>query len=242
MSDKSAVTLFLAAVLLAPCFYANAQAAGTIDPSVRYQQIEGFGAAGAWYGSWLTAHPKRNELYDLLFGQLSLDIYRIRNTYQIDSDSMNTDATIISQANASLDQPLKIMISSWSPPASLKSNGSTVGGTLAKNAGNYRYADFAQWWVSSLNAYASLGIVADYVNMQNEPDYLATWDTCKFTPTENSSYAGYNLAFSALANAVAAMADKPKLLAPEAVGFGNSEDYINELIDKTPVYAYAHHL
>jgi glucuronoarabinoxylan endo-1,4-beta-xylanase len=243
MSGGYNVAPLLMAIVLAMPLCTDTHAGGTVDPYYRYQQIEGFGAAGAWYGGWLTAHPKRNELYNLLFGQLSLDIYRIRDTYQIDSGSMSTDATIITKANATLSQPLKVMISSWSPPASLKSNGSTAGGTLAKDASsNYRYADFAQWWVDSLNAYANLGIRADYINMQNEPDYLDTWDTCKFTPSETATFAGYNRAFDALAHAIGAVSNPPRLLAPEAAGFGASAGYIDTLLDRTPVYAYSHHL
>jgi glucuronoarabinoxylan endo-1,4-beta-xylanase len=216
---------------------------GQINPATHYQYIDGFGAAGAWYGGWLTAHPQKATLYNLLFRDLGLDIYRIRNTYQYSSSGMTTDAEIITQARAVLYHPLKIMISSWSPAASLKSNGSTVRGTLAKDtSGNYVYDDFAQWWVNSLNAYAALGIVADYINMQNEPDWLADWDTCKFTPSETTEWAGYNRAFAALANVAGDMPGFPKLLAPEAVGFGASKSYIDALIDKTPVYAYAHHL
>jgi glucuronoarabinoxylan endo-1,4-beta-xylanase len=233
----------LAAIILAAFLASSLHADGVIDPYVRYQQIEGFGAAGAWYNGWLTAHPKKNELYSLLFGQLSLDIYRIRNTYQIDNPSMSTDATIINAANATLARPLKIMLSSWSPPASLKSTGSTAGGTLAKDtSGNYRYADFASWWVGSLGAYAAVGITPYYLNMQNEPDYVDTWDTCKFAPTENSTYAGYSQAFAAFATAVNASSYTPKLLAPEGAGFGVSGGFIDALTNKSAVYAYAHHL
>ncbi|MCE5186411.1 MAG: carbohydrate binding domain-containing protein [Planctomycetaceae bacterium] len=214
-----------------------------VDPGIRHQTIEGIGAAGGWYGGWLTAHPQKAALYNLLFHDLGLDIYRIRNTYGIDTNNMSTDDEIITQAQAALGRPLKVMISSWSPQASLKSNGSTVAGTLAKNvSGQYRYADFAQWWLDSLNAYAALGITAEYINMQNEADYLATWDSCKFTPAETADYAGYNLAFAALADLAGSMPGAPKLLAPETVGFGSSKAYINALIDKTPLYAYAHHL
>ncbi len=216
---------------------------GQINPATHYQYIDGFGAAGAWYGGWLTAHPQKATLYNLLFRDLGLDIYRIRNTYQYTSSAMTTDAEIITAAQASLGRPLKVLISSWSPAASLKSNGSTVRGTLAKDtSGNYVYDDFAQWWVDSLNAYAALGVTAEYISMQNEPDWLADWDTCEFTATETTTTAGYNLAFDALVDAVANMSNPPKLLAPENMGFGGSQNFINALVSRTPVYAYAHHL
>ncbi len=225
----------------------EADATGSVNISTVYQELEGFGAAGAWYGGWLTAHPKKNEIYDFLFGQLGLDIYRLRNPYQLNDDwssTMATSAEIIQAAEASLGHPIKIMISSWSPPAYLKSNESTVRGTLARHpGGGYKYSEFAKWWADSLTEYARHGIHADYVNIQNEPEFLADHDSCKFTPAETSEWAGYNLAFEAVYQELASqMTDMPRLLAPESFGCSASRAYIDELIDPSHAYGYAHHL
>jgi glucuronoarabinoxylan endo-1,4-beta-xylanase len=222
-------------------------ATGSVNIGTVYQELEGFGAAGAWYEGWLTAHPKKNEIYDVLFGQLGLDIYRLRNSYQL-SDNwrsiMATSAEIIQAEEASLGHPIKIMISSWSPPVYLKSNESTARGTLARHpGGGYKYSEFAKWWADSLTEYARHGIHADYVNIQNEPEFLADHDSCKFTPAETSEWAGYNLAFEAVYQELASrMTDMPKLLAPESFGCSASRVFIDELIDPSHVYGYAHHL
>ena len=220
---------------------------GSVNMGTVYQELEGFGASGAWYEGWLTAHPKKNELYDILFGQLGLDIYRLRNIYQLNDDwssGLNTNSEIIQAAEASLGHPIKIMISSWSPPAFLKSNGNVAGGTLARYPdGSYQYDMFAQWWADSLAAYESHGIDANYVNIQNEPDWLADHDSCIFTPAETSEWAGYNLAFEAVYQELAfRMTDMPKLLASDSFGCSASRAYIDELIDPSHVYGYAHHL
>jgi glucuronoarabinoxylan endo-1,4-beta-xylanase len=225
----------------------KSDAAGSVNMGTVHQELEGFGASGAWYEGWLTAHPKRNELYDILFGQLGLDIYRLRNIYQLNDDwssGLNTNAEIIQAATASLRHPIKIMISSWSPPAYLKSNGDVAGGTLAKHPdGSYRYDEFAQWWADSLDAYERHGIDIDYINIQNEPDWLAGYDSCKFTPVETSDWAGYNLAFEAVYQELASrMTDTPKLLAPDSFGCSASRAFIDALIDPNHVYGYAHHL
>ncbi len=218
-------------------------AAGVVDVNTVYQQLEGFGASGAWYEGWLTAHPKRNEIYDVLFKQLGLDIYRIRNTYGTSSSYITTSVEIIKAAESSLGHPIKVMISSWSPPANLKSNGSTVGGTLAQYPnGGYKYSEFAQWWADSITDYSNRGVDIEYINMQNEPDYEASWDSCLFTPTETTSSAGYNLAFEALYDELSGMASCPKLLAPEACGTNRSASYIKALIDDSHAYGWAHHL
>jgi len=223
-------------------------ATGTIDINTRYQMIEGFGAAGSWYDSTLvTLGSSQPDIYNVLFGNLGLDIYRIRNDYsESDASSyMSNTATIVANAGASLGHPIRVMISSWSPPAYLKNNSSTVGGTLAKDAsGKYRYADFAQWWADSLTAWSNIGVNAYYISMQNEPDWTASWDTCLFDPTEDSTNAGYEQAFAALYTTLnSAMPNHPKLLAPEAANLTDTPSYIDALTatDKANIYGYAHH-
>ena len=180
------------------------------------------------------------------FRDLGLDIYRVRNTYDIDNGYITRSATIIaSRRSSSLGHPLRIMNSSWSPPASLKSNGSTVGGTLAKDGnGNYRYADFAQWWADSLTAWSNAGVNSYYVNMQNEPKWTASWDTCFFWPTQNDANAGYKEAFAALCTKLNSLPSRPLLLAPEGQDTTSTPDYVNALTaaDKANVYGYSHHL
>jgi glucuronoarabinoxylan endo-1,4-beta-xylanase len=53
----------------------------TISPTESYQTVTGFGASLAYYENWLTAHPKKAEIYDAIFKELSLDILRVRNAY-----------------------------------------------------------------------------------------------------------------------------------------------------------------
>ena len=63
----------------------------------------------------LANHPDKDDLYDILFDQLGLDIYRERNTYDDSFSHINYTAEIV--AGAKQRNPnLKIMISSWSPP------------------------------------------------------------------------------------------------------------------------------
>jgi O-glycosyl hydrolase len=221
---------------------------GEVAVNIVYQELEGFGAAGGWYETFVLAvpQPDRDKLYDILFDELGLDIYRLRNTYDQGSSGaayIDNSAQIITAARQR-NPSLKIMISSWSPPVYLKSNDNLVGGTLKKDPnGNYMYNAFSQWWADSLDDWDSHGIVADYVNIQNEPDYLATWDSCRFNATESSSIAGYRQAFEAVyQKLVSQMPVLPKLLVPETAGFSGLSTYINQLVDRSHAYGYAHHL
>ena len=230
------------------------EASGVINASIRHQIIEGFGAAGAWYEGWLTAHPNKETLYDILFGELGLDIYRLRNTYgqgTSGSTFMDRSAEIVSEAKER-NPSLKILMSSWSPPEYLKSNGQISGGdnaTLTGGPGSYDYAGFANWWVDSISAWNNAGIDIDYISIQNEPDFDAGWDSCRFDPGETATAAGYNKAFEAVYNEIESQFESsmPKMLAPEATGFlgasgSNLNAYLTAIINPDHVYGYNHHL
>ena len=217
---------------------------GQVDPMIRHQTIEGFGASGAWYDGTFVNHPREADLYNVCFRNLGLDIYRVRNTYGISSSYIDNTAQIVAGAEAALGHPLKIMISSWSPPAYLKSNDNTRQGTLKKDAyGQYMYDEFAQWWYDSLVDFNNHGISAEYVNMQNEPDFQTPdWDSCVFWAYETEDWAGYNLAFEAFYDRLSSMPNPPKLLAAESAGLAWSWWYLDNLIDTNHVYGYSHHL
>jgi len=214
-----------------------------------YQELEGFGASNVW-SSWelvwlANSHP---EIYDILFGDLGLDILRLRNTYEFDSGYINRCAEVISEARARTGRPLKVLISSWTPPARLKSNNNLNGGddaTLKKDVhGEYVYEDYADWWADSVQYYASVGIDADYISMQNEPDYDADWESCRFQPQEGTTIAGYNRAFEAVYSELYSRMGSamPKMLAPETGNVPNADNYIVRIDDLSHVYGYAHHL
>ncbi len=219
-------------------------ATGEINVNKRHQIIEGFGASGAHYTMEFVNHQKKTELYNLLFKELGLDIFRIRNNYNMEPKSFDETVEIVKGGKAVLGGNLKIMISSWSPPGRLKAYGVTIGGTLAKTDGKYPYTEFGQWWADSLAAYAKAGVKADYISIQNEPEYEARWDSCRFAPTEDSNLAGYDAAFEAVWQKLNTEMGQtmPRMLAPETYGLGSAEDYIDNLDDLSHVYGYAHHL
>ncbi|MCJ7778738.1 MAG: carbohydrate binding domain-containing protein, partial [Sedimentisphaerales bacterium] len=218
-------------------------AKGEIDVSMRHQKIEGLGASGAFRTMELVQHKQKAELYNLLFKELGLDIFRIRNTYDINQADFNSTVEIARGGEAALGGNLKIMISSWTPPERLKSDANLIGGTLAKKDGKFVYDEFAQWWADSLVAYAKAGVKADYITMQNEPDWEAKYESCKFAPTEDSNFAGYDAALEAVWQKLKAEMgpNMPKMHDPETMGFSHVESYISKL-NSSRVYGYAHHL
>lgn len=223
-------------------------ASAQINSNVKYQKLEGLGVACGWYDITLSAFSDKPEFYPIAFKDLGVDILRIKNTYgYTGSDAGYTERVkkIITNANKVLDHPLKVMISSWSPPPALKSNNNTKGGTLAKDAnGVYKYDAYAQWWYDSLNDLHSRGIFPAYLSIQNEPDYITGWDTCRFDPCQANDFAGYNLAFAATMKKLSTLPNLPKMLAPECKNITSTKKFINALSaeNKSLVYGYAHHL
>jgi glucuronoarabinoxylan endo-1,4-beta-xylanase len=248
---KKHITIITAAAICLLNTAACPATTATVRYNSVYQQLEGFGAAGAWYEGWLLVHPQKNTLYDILFTDLGLDIYRVRNCYGFDGGYINNTEQIVQEAKTR-NPSLKILNSAWTPSAYLKSNDSPNSGTLKKDAGDsnnsapyyYVYKAYADWWADSLTAYESNSIHSDYIGIQNEPDLETTYESCKFLPTETSSYAGYNQAFEAVYQELNSVMgpNMPKMLGPETMGFGGAVTYINSLIDTDHVYGYAHHL
>ena len=161
----------------------------------------------------------------------------------MEPNSFRETVEIVKGAKA-INGNLKILMSSWSPPAKLKSNGKTVGGTLAKKDGKYVYDDFAKWWADSVAAYEKAGVKIDFISIQNEPDFLSGWDCCLFDTKETADKAGYNTAFEAVWNKLNTKMGQncPKMLAPEAYGITISGKYMDNLDNLSHVYGYAHHL
>jgi iduronate 2-sulfatase len=235
-------------------FYVSAKlpagpATVVLDAGLKHQKMEGFGASGAFYINRLITHNNASQLADLLFRDLGLDIFRIRNVYQhagYETDANNT-ADTIQLGEAALGRPLKIQLSAWGPPAALKSNDSDLGGgTLKKDGGgNYMYSAYADWWSDSLDYYAANGIVPDYVSIQNEPNWAAAYQSCEFAPVETTNSAGYNIAFEAVWQKLAienGTMNMPAMLGPETISFNKLDEYIDNLIVPQHAYGYAHHL
>lgn len=219
----------------------------SIDISTKHQTIEGFGASIAFYQNWLIDHPNKAEIYDVIFDQLGLTILRLNNwyiTYE-NEPSFDDDAKeIVAEAKKSIGDDLKIMMSSWSPPTYLKSNNSNQGGTLKKENGEFVYDKFANFWYDSLKAYEEIGVVPDYISVQNEPDIETGYESCLFDKDQYGSNAVYAKALEAVYNKLnKEMDNPPKILGPEVLGIGynNFDGYMN-LINLNHLDGLAFHL
>lgn len=252
--NKIIILLFITALFGMSSVMAQETQSGqlTIYTQETMQTVVGFGASLAYYESWLNAHPKKGEIYEAIFGELSLDILRVRNAYDYDPDMVGRVKEYMAAAENSLGHPIELLSTSWGPPGYLKNTGDRKNGgslryTLDGGSVNFDYAGFAQWWNKSLDEYQANGIPPTYISIQNEPDFSATWESCLFNPQETinsaDTIAGYNKALDAVYDTLNARSSRPQILGPETVGIGYNrvQNYVNQL-DLSKLDGIGHHL
>ena len=237
----------------------------SVDLETRHQDLVGFGASVAYGEGQITGHPQQAALYQAIFAELGLDVLRFRNRYShVGDDDLSTAGDLVAAGSATSGRPLSVFLSSWSPPPALKANaalvcsGNVQSCTLAKTpAGAFDYAGLADYWLGSLGAYAEVGVVPDYIGIQNNPNYIPSsaesLEACRFLPSEGTvtvqgpagmvsvKYPGLAQAQSATLDALSALPNRPKLLAPESSGLDSVADYLSSL-DASKTDALAHQL
>lgn len=232
----------------------------TLDPASKYQEMVGFGAALSWYSAWPFYGSKSAEIMDIMFQDLGIDILRLKNWYypqgypnntapqnMAEQDSFNAAKWYFDAAKAA-NPNIKVLLSSWTPPEYLKSNSNLVGGTLASDGSGFMYDEFAQYWVDVLD---NLGWYPDYLSFQNEPGYVATWESCAWRPTEADGLPGYDQASEAIWNAIQGRPQIPMMIGPEVENIGQAgwdsslnsfREFATPLKTQPWIGAYAYHI
>jgi len=237
----------------------------TVDGSSQYQTLIGFGASLAYSDDEIAEHAQSAALYEAMFADSGLDILRLRNRYDGDNlDDLTAASQIVEGVSQGLGQPPTMMMTAGSPPAVLKANGSRdCSGnpdtcTLVQlGDGGFDYAGFGTHWRASLDAYASVGVVPDFVTVQNNPNWIPaegeTLEACRFLPTEGTATVsvdgsdvevplpGLAQALEAVATELDGLASVPSIVAPEVTNYEVVAEYAPSL-DFTIVDAIGHHM
>ncbi len=152
--------------------------ATTINYSSTAQTIRGFGGSTAWMPQ-LTSN-QANTLFGTDPGQLGLSILRVR----IDPGGQGNWGTELGNAQEAQALGATIIASPWSPPASMTSNGTTIGGSLNTSS----YASYASYLQSFANYMADNGVYVYAISMQNEPDAVVTYESCTWTGAQMDTW------------------------------------------------------
>jgi glucosylceramidase len=183
-----------------------------VNPDRRFQTIEGFGgafteaAAVTWMklgaeqrDACLRAYfdPDRGHGYTLCrvhmgscdFALGSYAHVETPGDVALDGFSIARDRLallpFIEAAQRAAGRPLKLLVSPWSPPAWMKTNGRmTGGGGLLPE---YRAA-WARCYGRFIQAYEDHGVPIWGVSVQNEPMATQRWDSCLYTAEEERDF------------------------------------------------------
>jgi glucosylceramidase len=183
-----------------------------VDTERRFQTIEGFGGAftEAAAVTWqrLSAAQRKQLLRDYFDRDtghgytlcrvhmnscdFALGNYaHVQTPGDVELKSFNIDRDrqallpFIQAALRTAGRPIKLLVSPWSPPAWMKSNGQM-------NQGGKLLPQYAQAWarcfVRFIQAYEAEGVPVWGVSVQNEPAATQTWDSCIYTAEEERDF------------------------------------------------------
>jgi glucuronoarabinoxylan endo-1,4-beta-xylanase len=169
-------------------FLTQAAPAGTatINLNTEKQTIRGFG--GMNFPRW--GRGLTDAQVDAVFGngpgQIGFTIMRI--DVPPDNNASHWSLALSNAQRAINNWGAIVMATPWSPPPSMKTNGSTVGGQLSTGS----YGAFASYLSDFANYFSSNGAPLYAVSIQNEPDISVTYESCSWTPTQMLNFAVNN--------------------------------------------------
>lgn len=186
----------------------------SVYPSVHYQRFEGFGGAfteSAAHNWKRLPTDRRQAFLENYFGKeglrytqgrvhigscdFSLGNYACKsssrdNGFNTEHDDGNLIPMIL-EAQKTAGQSISLLLSPWSPPAFMKSNGDMNSG--GKLLDIYR-ADWAECVAKYAAHYCAAGCSVRRISIQNEPDAVQTWDSCIYSGKEEGEFAADFLA------------------------------------------------
>lgn len=178
---------------------------------MRYQTMEGFGGALTDASGYIFSkmnEEQQNALISKYFSPDEMNYIMVRmhmdscdfstHMYAADDKEGDTDfeefdfqdverymLPLLDRAEAQYGKKLSVMLSPWSPPAYMKTNGSRKdGGSLKKE----HYGTWARYICRYIKEYQDRGYEVKRLSIQNEPKAVQTWDSCVYTPEEEKEF------------------------------------------------------
>ena len=183
-----------------------------VDPTRSFQVLEGFGAAFTESAAvtWQALSPqRRQEFLSACFSRCTGHGYALCRVHMNSCDfSLGNYAHVetsgdVELAGFSIDrdrqallpfiqaalkeagEPVRLLVSPWSPPAWMKDSGRmNRGGKLLPQ---YRDA-WARCYVRFIQAYEAEGVPVWGVSVQNEPAATQSWDSCIYSAEEERDF------------------------------------------------------
>jgi glucosylceramidase len=178
-----------------------------IYPKLANQQIDGFGGAiteSVGYTLSKMPLPVQKEILDDVFGTEGLRYTLVRTSidscdfslsqYEASSapgapfDLRHDETYVIPYIQAAQEvcpETIGVMLTPWSPPAYMKSNGErSHGGKLKPEY----YSAWAEYICRYIRSYQAHGLNVVKLSIQNEPNANQLWDSCLFSGEEEKTF------------------------------------------------------
>jgi len=180
----------------------------SVYPNIRRQKFHGFGGAfteAAAHSYQQLPAEKRTAFMEAYFGQNGLR-YRLGRTHLnscdfslgnyacmecVDDTVFHTERDeqylipMLLDAEKAAGRPIILMVSPWSPPPFMKTNGDMNHGGKVKS-------DFRELWADCMAKYTafyrSRGCDVRMISIQNEPAAVQTWDSCIYSGKEEGEF------------------------------------------------------
>jgi glucuronoarabinoxylan endo-1,4-beta-xylanase len=229
--------LFLAGFLFLLCCVQHSQAqTAAVNWNNEEQVIDGFGASDAF-----ESIPMTSAQAALLFSPTTgVGLSLLRTEIPDDGSCATINATCageVSDMQLAIANGARVWSTPWSPPASMKTNGSvdcTAGsGNGALSTTSYSaYATYLANYVKSLTSIYSISLYA--LSVQNEPDACVSYDSALWTAAQLNTFIKTNLGptftSAGLSNTLIVM--------PESPGYNSLVSLAGETMDDPEAAAY----
>ncbi|HTG57087.1 MAG TPA: hypothetical protein VL943_12500, partial [Niabella sp.] len=150
----------------------------TINPSVKYQKVTGFG--GMINPTWTGNTQLSLQDIDKLYGPQGLGLNIGRLMLYPNASSWGREVSVAKRAR---QHGAILFASPWTPPTQLKSS-NTNGNLNGEYLLPQNYAAFAAHIKSYVDFYKAEGVTIEAVSVQNEPDYKVGYDGCSYSPEQ----------------------------------------------------------
>jgi len=150
-------------------------ATAAVDATSVRQTIRGFGGATVFRPTTPLEAADLDALYGTANGQIGLSLLRIRV-------APDADWRVLELANAigARARGASVIASPWSPPATMKNNNDSIGGSLLPSF----YAAYAAYLNDFAQYMADHGAPLYAISIQNEPDIEVTYESCDWTAAQ----------------------------------------------------------
>lgn len=182
-----------------------------IYPEITFQTIEGFGGAitdAAAYVYSLMSKEQKAKMLQTYFSEKQMQYGLIRihmdscdfstEMYEAMSDENDRELKsfsfsrtekyiipMLEDAKRAAGKKLEIMLSPWSPPAFMKTNGERRFGGELKPGYEGFWADYICRYIME---FRKRGFLVRRISLQNEAKAVQTWDSCIYTPEQEKVF------------------------------------------------------